>query len=621
MSMNSEETIERAHEELMRSLPESLTDQEREKIEQAYLLAELAHRPQKRKDGEPYIVHPVQVALVVIREMLQTDASIICAALLHDVVEDTPHGIDEIRSQFGEDVAFLVAAVTKRNDDQVDNYQHILGSVQDDVRVLILKLSDRLHNMRTLNSMRPEKQWKIASETQFFFAPLAGRLGLFLVKSELENLAFRFLNPEENNFVSWMLAEDRERTREAVETFMNEARQLIAQEFCSAVTWDIRYRKPFSIWREMQEKNSDFYHVPFKHYIRASFNCEEVCRLTGRHISEEDIVLKIYSILAGRYSEQTGSFVNYMAQPKANGYRSLHFRLLNPYGQIEEFHISSENMRRQSHYGCVIERKENWLQRLTEVLRELSKESDEMMPGIQHSLFNEDIVVYTPKGRPVTLPKDATVLDFAYEVHTDIGDHAQYARINGQLKSVKTVLHRGDRVLVGTASHIHPTADWLDAAVSYKARKRISAYLRNRPKPRYRLCPLCRPMPGAEIIGFKDASGEISIHSRNCKEALSIASARGNTIVSVTDFDAQPNVTYPVAIHITAVGRYHLLRDIIHCIVEEHKLTLSNIEMHTQDEIFFCDIRFAVHSVNELNETVVAIARLEGVEQVKKERL
>ncbi len=619
--MNPEEMIARVHEELTRALPESLTAEERGKIEQAYLLAEQAHRLQKRKDGEPYIVHPVNVALVVIREMLQTDANIICAALLHDVVEDTPHGIEEIRSLFGDDVAFLVAAVTKRNNDQVDNYQHILGSVQDDVRVLILKLSDRLHNMRTLDSMRPEKQWKIASETQFFFAPLAGRLGLFLVKSELENLAFRFLNPEENSFVSWMLAEDRERTKGAVETFMNEARGVVEQALCGAVTWDIRYRKPYSIWREMQEKNSDFYHVPFKHYIRASFNRDEVCRLTGWDISEEDIVLKIYSILADKYSEQTGSFVNYMAQPKANGYRSLHFRLLNPYGQIEEFHVSSENMRRQSYFGCVLEQKEIWLQRLTEVLRELSKESEEMMPGIQHSLFNEDIVVFTPKGRSITLPKDATVLDFAYEVHTDIGDHAQFARVNGLLVSVKTVLHRGDRVLVGTAPHIHPTPDWLDAAVSYKARKRISAYLRTLPQPRYRLCPLCRPMPGAEIIGFKDATGEISIHKRNCKEALSIASARGNTIVSVTDFEAQPNVTYPVNIHITAVDRYHLLRDIIHCIVEEHKLPMTSLTTQAKDEIFVCDICFAVHSVTELNETVVAIARLEGVEQVKKERL
>ena len=603
----------------MRSLPDCLTPEEREKVEQAYALAELAHRSQRRKGGEPYIIHPISVAKVAIDAMKQTDVNIICAALLHDVVEDTDYGLDVIRSRFGDDVAFLVEAVTKRNNDQVDNYQHILGSVREDVRVLILKLSDRLHNMRTLQAMKPEKQWKIASETQFFFAPLAGRLGLYTVKSELENLAFTFLNPEENQFITHLLNEDKARTKGAVEAFMARASEIVGRAM-DGIKWDIRYRKPYSIWREMQEKDIDFFHVPFKHYIRACFNRDEVCSRTGMIASEEDIVLKIYSILSQHYSEQTGSFVNYMAQPKANGYRSVHFRLLNPYGQIEEFHVSSDNMRTQSYYGCVVESKEQWLQRLTDVLRELSKESEGIMPGIQHSLFNEDIVVFTPQGKPITLPKGATVLDFAYEVHTDIGDHAQYAVVNGQKVSVKTVLHRGDCVYVAKADHVHPRPDWLDATVSYKARKRISSYLRDLPKPRYQLCPLCHPMPGEEIIGFKDASGQISLHTRNCNEALSLASARGNTIVSVTDFNTEPNALYPVGIHITAIDRYHLLRDIIHCIVEDHKLPLTSITMGVKDELFTCDIRISVHSVIELNDTVFSLANLEGVDQIRKER-
>ena len=603
----------------MRSLPDCLTPEEREKVEQAYALAELAHRSQRRKGGEPYIIHPISVAKVAIDAMKQTDVNIICAALLHDVVEDTDYGLDVIRSRFGDDVAFLVEAVTKRNNDQVDNYQHILGSVREDVRVLILKLSDRLHNMRTLQAMKPEKQWKIASETQFFFAPLAGRLGLYTVKSELENLAFTFLNPEENQFITHLLNEDKARTKGAVEAFMARASEIVGRTM-DGIKWDIRYRKPYSIWREMQEKDIDFFHVPFKHYIRACFNRDEVCSRTGMIASEEDIVLKIYSILSQHYSEQTGSFVNYMAQPKANGYRSVHFRLLNPYGQIEEFHVSSDNMRTQSYYGCVVESKEQWLQRLTDVLRELSKESEGIMPGIQHSLFNEDIVVFTPQGKPITLPKGATVLDFAYEVHTDIGDHAQYAVVNGQKVSVKTVLHRGDCVYVAKADHVHPRPDWLDATVSYKARKRISSYLRDLPKPRYQLCPLCHPMPGEEIIGFKDASGQISLHTRNCNEALSLASARGNTIVSVTDFNTEPNALYPVGIHITAIDRYHLLRDIIHCIVEDHKLPLTSITMGVKDELFTCDIRISVHSVIELNDTVFSLANLEGVDQIRKER-
>ena len=194
--MNYDEMILQAKEKLFKALPDSFTDKDIALVHDACDLAEEAHKPQKRKSGAPYILHPLAVALIVLEEMRQHDSAIVAAALLHDVVEDTPYTIEDIRDRFGDDVAFLVGAVTKPNKEQVDNFQHILSSVHDDVRVLILKLSDRLNNMRTLGSMRMQKQWKIASETQFFFAPLAGRLGLFKVKSELENLAFQFLNPD-----------------------------------------------------------------------------------------------------------------------------------------------------------------------------------------------------------------------------------------------------------------------------------------------------------------------------------------------------------------------------------------------------------------------------------------
>ena len=362
-----------ARDALFESLPEFDSDNEKARalVKDAYELAEEAHRPQKRKSGLPYILHPLAVAMIVVREMRQRDPSIVCAALLHDVVEDTDHTIEEISARFGPDVAFLVDAVTKRNKHQVDNFQHILGSVQDDIRVLILKLSDRLHNMRTLDSMKPQKQWKIASETQFFFAPLAGRLGLYKMKSELENLAFKFLNPLEYSNLEQNLESDRTRTKNSVDFFMEECKKIVSARFGYAVRWDIRYRKPYSIWREMQERSCDFYHVPFKHYIRAVFRAEDVEKVTGMKMEDQDIALKIYSMLASVYREQSGSLTNYMTQPKANGYKSVHFKLLNPYGNIDEFHISSEAMREQSYYGCILESKEQWLKRLTSVLKEL----------------------------------------------------------------------------------------------------------------------------------------------------------------------------------------------------------------------------------------------------------
>lgn len=608
--------VRQAHDDLFQALPVSFSESETYLAEKAFQLAEEAHRPQKRNSGLPYILHPLAVALIVVREMRQRDVSIVCAALLHDVVEDTPYTIEDIKTLFGNDIAFLVGAVTKPNKAQVDNFQHILGSVHDDIRVLILKLSDRLHNMRTLDGLRPQKQWKIASETQFFFAPLAGRLGLYNVKSELENLAFKFLNPSEYDFLEKALAEDKERTEAAVQSFMNDAAATISTNFGDAVKWDIRYRKPFSIWREMQEMSCDFYHIPFKHYIRAVFNIHEAESATGQQLNEQYVVLRIYSLLAGRYREQTGSFVNYMAQPKANGYRSVHFRLLNPFGGIEEFHIGSDSMREQSYFGCVVEEKEQWLKRLTSVLKELSEDRETLMPGIHDSLYNEDIVVYSPNSKPITLPKGATALDFAYGLHTAIGTHAKYARINGRLASIKTELKRGDCVEITTDEHIHPKSDWLQSVVSYKAKKYIQAFLNRQSGPKYDLCPHCHPMPGGEIIGFSDAQGKITVHSRNCPEAIRIASEKGHTIVAVNDFNADENILYPVQIKVIAIDRYHLLSDIINCIVENRKLSMASLSTTNQDEIASCTISFSVHSATELNATISEISAIKGVEEV-----
>ena len=350
---------------------------------------------------------------------------------------------------------------------------------------------------------------------------------------------------------------------------MYDALHTVGSELGDSIGWDIRYRKPYSIWREMQELGCDFFHVPFKHYIRAVYEPSDIYFESDcGPLTEEEAALKIYSILAGKYHEQSGSFTNFMAQPKANGYKSLHVRFLNPYGGIEEFHISSENMREQSYYGCVLDNKEEWLRRLTDVLNELAKDPDDMMLGIRYSLFNEDVVAYTPKNEPITLPKGATALDFAYSVHSEIGDHAKFARINGRLASVKTQLKRGDCVEIGTDNGIHPAADWLQAVVSYKAKKNINSYLSKQPKPQYELCPHCNPMPESEIIGSKDADGKITIHSRNCPEAIRTASEKGYSIVAIDDFKASADILYPVRIDITGIDRYHLLKEILNCIVD-----------------------------------------------------
>lgn len=617
--MSKEEMIKQSWQALVDALPEEISEKDKALIEDAFLLAKEAHKSQSRDSGIPYILHPLAVALIVVTEMRQKGVAIVTAALLHDVVEDTCYTIDDIRARFGEDVAFLVAAVTKPNKNQPDNFQHILGSVNGDVRVLLLKLADRLHNMRTLGGLKSERQWKIASETQFFFAPLAGRLGLYPVKSELENLAFQFLNPQEYSRIEAQLEEDKKRTEYAVNIFMSECLHYVGGKMGGEIGWDIRYRKPYSAWREMQERHCDFYHIPFKHYIRVNFDTvkvdDELNYSSAWWLTDEDVIFRIYATLCEKYNEQAGSFVNYLAQPKSNGYRAVHFRLLNPYGGIEEFHVASDDMRLQAKFGCILDSREQWLKRLTDVLKELSEDSESLMPGIRDSLYNEDIVAFTPKSEQVILPKGATVLDFAYAVHSDIGSHACCAHVNGRLSSIRTQLKRGDCVEICTRDIVYPQADWLDSVVTYKAKKHIRGYLNKLPKPGYTLCPYCHPMPGSEVIGFRDANGHITIHSRNCPDAIRTASERGNTIVAVENFQADETL-YPVAIEVIGIDRYHLLQDVLDCIVKGHRLSMSGLTSKTKDNIVTCRIDFTVHTAQEFREALESIQTVDGIDEV-----
>ncbi len=598
-----------------------VTPEDLQRIKDAYAFAEKAHEGQKRNTGEPYIVHPVAVATIAAEE-LELDANTVIASFLHDVVEDTPFTLEDIRSRFGDDVAFLVDAVTKRkkrnyeHTKQVDNYRQILESVHYDIRALLVKLSDRLHNMRTLDSMRPDKQMKIAGETDFFYAPLAGRLGLYHVKSELENLSFRFRCPREFEVIEKQLREDRLRTSESVKAFTDEIDVLLSSAGVNART-QVRYRMPYSIWRTMQEQSCDFTHVDFKHFVRIIF---EPLTEWQRSISpEKDTALFIYSLLTERFKERPGSISNYIDNPKNNGYQSFHVRLLNRAGAWEEMHIASERMHRNSRLGCIVERGESWLEQFKTVLQNIAESGDgyNFMDGVSTSLYNDDILAFTPKGKGIILPKGATALDFAFEVHSEIGDHAKYARVNGALSPLRTELHRGDCVEIGTSPEVVPKPEWLEFAKTYKARKHLRDRLKYLPKAEFSLCPDCRPLPGDEVIGFQDAEGHVTIHSRHCPHAIKMASENGNTIVAA-DFKADPGKLYPVRIRIVAVDRYHLLRDIIDCFVERQHLSMTHLSTSTSDEIVECIIDFPVHSVDELQLTIDGISRISGVDEVQR---
>ncbi len=621
--MVTDEEIRESAEKVISVMRQRVSEKDVKRIRQAFELAYEAHKEQKRNTGEPYIIHPIAVATIVAVE-LELGANAVIAAFLHDVVEDTPYTLDDISERFGEDVRFLVDVVTKRKktqdgqSKQVANFRQIMDSVHYDIRALMIKLADRLHNMRTLNSMRPDKQMKIAGETDFFYAPLANRLGLYHVKSELENLSFKFRCQRDYDTLEQLLDEDKIATRDDVVTFTDEISSLLAEKGINARI-EVRYRKPYSIWRDMQEHGTDFARVEFKHYIRIIYTPTGVW-------SEKDTSLFIYSVLTDRFRERPGSVVNYIDNPKENGYQSFHVKLLGRPGCWEELHISSERMLRNSRLGCIVKTNEesmkHWLTKLQDILKDMAEHRDTegFMEGVSSSFYNEDIYVLTPKGRVVLLPKDASALDFAYELHTNIGDHAQYARINGKLASVKTTLHRGDCVEIGINEEVRPSDDWLNYVKSYKARNHLHKCLRFNEEESLRLCDVCHPLPGDEVIGFKNSDGTLTLHSRHCTEAIRLASENGDSIVSV-DFEENRHKVYPVRLSITAIDRYHLLRDIIDCIVEQRRLSMSSIHTNTKDQIVSCTIDFGVHSADELEMTIKGIASIVGVDEVQRVEL
>ena len=608
--------------DLLARLARRFSAEDIQRIGDAYTLAREAHKEQRRKSGEPYIMHPVAVAKIVAEE-LRLGANPIIAAFLHDVVEDTPYTIENIRERFGDDVAFLVDVVTKKkkksnvkSSSQIDNYKQMLDSLHYDIRALLIKLSDRLHNMRTLSSMRPDKQMKIAGETDYFYAPLAHRLGLYYIKREMENLSFKYRCPRDYAYIDEQLTKEQKEREPGLKAFLFEIERLLENNDIFMARTEVYSRGPYSAWRKMHSTGCDFKHVEGKYYIRIIYP-------NTHDYSEKDMSLKIYSILTDRFKEKPGSVANFIDSPKENGYQSYHVKLLTPQGTWEEVHISSERMIRKSQFGCIAESTEinitNWLDKFKHVLQEIATRGKEVeyMDGVTSSFYNDDIIAYTPDGKGIILPKGATALDFAFEIHSELGLHAQYARINGQLSSVKTELERGDVVFIGSNPEKTPKSDWLDYVTTFKAKSHITKFLNNQRTLQFVRCEHCRPLPGDEVIGFRNPDDSVSIHRRDCKVAIRLASQRGDDIVAV-NFESDKDFLYPVRVDIRAIDRFHLLVDLIDCITNRLQLSLTKIHTVSDDDIVTCSMEFLVHSSAELQEAISMISEIDAVDEVKQ---
>lgn len=616
--MDYNKLVEERRNELYAQLEKRFDAEGMRLVHEAYELARSAHTLQRRKSGEPYILHPLAVARIVGVD-LEQDARMVAAALLHDVVEDTPYTLADITGRFGSEVAALVNVVTKRpkanydQSKQIDNFRQLLQSIHTDVRALLIKLADRLHNMRTLEAQRPDKQLKIAGETEFFYAPLANRLGLYHIKSELENLSFRFRQPREYARIEARMERYRREEGAAIEAFAAGLDAALARRGLPAHT-EVRYRLPSSINRKMRDHECSFAHVEGRHYIRVVFpeNADHAC--------EKEAALQIYSALTDIYREKPGSATNYIDSPKENGYQSFHLKLLAG-GRWEEIHIASERMQRESRLGRTGEVNDPaihaWLEKFRRVLDDAASSSERMdiLDSAATLFYNDDIRVFTPQGREVILPKNATAIDFAFEVDDAMARHATHVRINGKLSSVKTVLRRGDVVEVGTDAEATPRPDWLPFAHTFKAQKALRDFYAALPRLPYRRCEHCNPIPGEEVVGFRNADDSVTIHRRSCPVAIRSASRHGDRITEV-DFPENPQLLYQATLRITGVDRYHLLSDVIECITEQQGLDMRHLNSEDCDNIAVITVSFEVHSMEELEHTISSIENIPGVDEV-----
>lgn len=479
--------ISRRYKDMLKHTYQTLTKEDKKLIRRAFDLAAEAHKDQRRKTGEPYIFHPIAVAKIVANE-IGLGATSIAAALLHDVVEDTNYTLDDIKELFGEKIAKIIDGLTKisilnRQDVSIqsENYKKLLLTLSEDVRVILIKIADRLHNMRTLESMSEDKQLKIASETIFIYAPLAHRMGLYNIKSELEDLSLKYTKPEEYFNIERRLHE----TKEERDTYINNFSQTIKEKLDEeGLEFEIKGRSKsiFSIHKKMASQRVNFDEVYDKFAVRIIYKSDTK--------NEKFIAWKIYSIVTDIFKPNPNRLRDWISQPKSTGYESLHITVMGPMARWVEVQIRSERMDEIAERGVAAHYKykenykiedskvDQWISQVREMLENNEgQDASEFIDNFKFNLYTKEIFVFSPKGELFSLPKGATSLDFAYAIHSKLGDTCLGAKVNGKLYPLSHELKSGDQVEILTSPNQKPKADWLDFVITSRARSKIKASL------------------------------------------------------------------------------------------------------------------------------------------------
>lgn len=480
--------IAKAYKELLKVSYRTLSKDDKKLIRSAFEVALDAHKDQRRKSGEAYIFHPLAVAKIVAQE-IGLDATSIAAALLHDVVEDNPnYTIDDIQQMFGEAVARIVDGLTKISSlkkdmnvsMQAENFRKMLLTLNDDVRVIIIKIADRLHNMQTMESMRPDKQVKIASETLYIYAPLAHRIGLYNIKTELEDLGLKYTEPDVYNDILLKIKESKEQQDAYIKEISDILKKSLDKE---GLNYEIKGRPKsiFSIRRKMIKQGVSFDEVYDKFAVRIIYKSD--------FENEKFLAWKIYSIVTDHFRPNPIRLRDWISSPKSTGYEALHITVMGPKGRWVEVQIRSERMNEIAEKGYAAHYKykegnnkedslDTWISKLQEALENPEANAVDFVEQFKLNLYSKEIFVFTPTGDLKSLPKGATPLDFAFSIHTEVGMKTRGAKVNGKLVPLSHELQSGDQVEIMTSENAKPNTNWLDYATTARARSKIKSSLK-----------------------------------------------------------------------------------------------------------------------------------------------
>lgn len=673
------ELIAREFAELRASAVKRCANQEEiDTVQKAFDFANEAHKGVRRRSGEPYIIHPIEVASIVVNEIGLGCKSIV-AALLHDVVEDTEYTVDDIRNLFGDKIATLVDGLTKiktvlDNEDkskikslQAENFKRILLTLNDDIRVVLIKLADRLHNCRTIEYMPEHKRDKILGETMFIFIPLAHRLGLYGIKSEMEDIWLRYKEPQAFNEIKAKINRTASDKEKQIDQFIGEISGILDR---MNLDYRIikRVKSPYSIWHKMRTKNVTFEQVYDLYAVRIIFEPK-----TDDLPGERTQCYTIYSAITNVYDYRSDRFRDWIKQPKNNGYEALHCTVMSKSGIWIEVQIRSRRMddiatkgiaahwayKREGLVSDSENEMDKWIAKVQEILENPDVNALELLDLIHNDLTASEIFVFTPKGEQKAILKGATALDFAYMIHTHIGNKAIAAKINLRLEPLSYVLRSGDQIEIITAQSESPKREWLEFLKTSKARSVVKDYFdkldrknaaeaaanqkasssrwslpffKSRSKKEYIIndvrntenqfviATCCHPIPGDPIIGFLASDGTVTVHKKSCPVANSLAATQGDSIVA-PKWEADEVQSFPARISVVGIDRIGLLNEITKYVSVIMKVNLRKLVFESRDSIFTGEMDLMVHDTSDLERLQKLLSKIDGIQKVVRKNL